>query len=39
MKYKTKAELKNASAEDIMHTAGINKETAEQVYEFVQNEL
>jgi len=39
MKYKTKAELKNASVEDIMHTAGINRETAEQVFEFVQNEL
>lgn len=39
LKFKTKQEFKNATIEDIMKAAGINRELAEQVYDFAQNQL
>ncbi|MDE6101596.1 MAG: excinuclease ABC subunit UvrC, partial [Ruminococcus sp.] len=37
MKYKTKDNLKNATPEDIAVTAGINIETARELWEIIQN--
>lgn len=37
--FKTREEFKKATPEEIARAAGINAELAEQVYEFVQNEL
>ena len=39
MRYKTREELKKASAEDIAKTMGINAELAGQVYDFIQNDI
>ena len=38
-KFKTREEFKKASPEEIAKAAGINSELAQQVYDFVQNEL
>ncbi|MGN0621297.1 MAG: helix-hairpin-helix domain-containing protein [Porcipelethomonas sp.] len=37
LKYKTKDSLKKASPEDLAAAAGINHETANNLYEFIQN--
>ena len=37
--FKTRSELKKASPEEIAKAAGISPDTANQVYEFVQNEI
>ncbi len=39
LKYKTIANLKNAGPEDLSETAGVNINIANELYNFIQNEL